>query len=145
MCRCALVLPAAAAGLFGVLQDSRKVAHSFAGSDTHLLFGALLWLSVIAQFWSLSRKSAEPVEAHVRNISRRVFVLLYGLAGVRELCVLLPQGVGGVAAGTMVQAMSTLQCYVAFGIVALVTIRVLGACELRTRDSGIPRGDTPRV
>lgn len=113
--------------------------------DAHLLFGALLWLSVIAQFWSLPRPFSDHVAAHVRHISRRVFVLLYGLAGVRELCVLLQQGAGGVAAGTMADAMSTLQCYVAYGMLALVTIRLLVACELRTRDSSPSRGDTPRV
>jgi hypothetical protein len=140
-----LVSPAAAVGVLGVVQDSRNGAHSFGGSDPHLLFGALLWLSVIAQFWSPRRMCARQVTVHARGACRAVFVLLYGLAGIRALCFLRQHGADGAAELALVDAMTTLQCYVAYGILALITVRVLAVCELHMRVGDIPRGNTPRA
>jgi cytochrome b561 len=134
------VLPALAVGVMGVLDDSwlRQALTSWA--NIHTLFGALLLLSVLAQFaWHVGHAAfvnTAEIAVHARSLSRQIYLLLYTLAAVKEIQFLWTSyGSGtsvdsGASVGALADFMKSFQAYVACGILALLAVRILAALRL---------------
>jgi cytochrome b561 len=102
-------------------------------ADGHGLFGAVLCCSILVQFaWQLRnwRLGKRPDYRRVgRRLSRQIYLALYLLSAVRELQYLVVWLVDSrVAVGSlpsMGDSMKDLQCYVGYGFLALVDVRLL--------------------
>jgi len=137
-------LTAALIGVLGVLDDSSG-AHTSSWHAYQTLFGAVLLLSVIARFsWQLRHaglRSAAAISAFARTLSRETYLILYVLAGAKEIQFFLRVYLSaGNSQTTMADAMKSLQAYVAYGFIALAAIWSLAAlCRhlLITRDRSV--------
>jgi cytochrome b561 len=113
-------------GVLGVLQPSIKLRSSHGWIDVHAVFGVALFLGVLIMFaWHASHHAftcARSVADLARRLSRQVYLLLYVLVAVKEIAFL-------VAAPelSLADAMKGLQSYVAYGVFALLSIRVMAA------------------
>jgi cytochrome b561 len=124
-----------AAGVAGVLQDSRHGPHA-AWIDFHVLFGLLLWLTVLVKFAERKNKSSATPAADLwefrRHLARSVYLLLYVLFGVAQIIIagssLWNRGVWHSATLDLSQP---LREYLACGCLALLTIYLLAALEHR--------------
>jgi cytochrome b561 len=122
-----------AAGLAGVLQDSWHRPHA-AWIDFHILFGLLLWLTVLVQFAERKNKSSATPAADLwtfrRHLARSVYLLLYVLFGVSQLLI---AGASlwnrGIWQSAVLDLSQPLREYLACGVLALLTIYVLAALE----------------
>ncbi|HEY2676127.1 MAG TPA: hypothetical protein VGI65_04100 [Steroidobacteraceae bacterium] len=131
----AMLLLSYTAGLAGVLQDSLHRPHA-AWIDFHILFGLLLWLTVLVQFAERKNKSsampATDLWAFRRHLARTVYLLLYVLFGLAQLIVagssLWNRGLWQSA---MLDVSQPLRQYLACGLLALLTIYLLAALEHR--------------
>jgi cytochrome b561 len=134
---CSVALPALSAGVLGVLRDASQPAVATGWVNIHTLFGVFLCFSIIAQFtWQVrhAKLSSTPaIAAYSRHLSREVYLLIYLLAGIKEIqyfVASLPSGsaLAKAAPGAaMADIMKDFQCYLAYGCFALVTVRVLAA------------------
>ena len=119
-----LLLPLAA-GILGLLHDSWAGPAAAWSLHCHALFGALLWGSVIAGFYFGARRpSRSPgldVHAFSRQLSRRVYLVLYVLMFFNLAIDVL----GGEPHRSMLRTAEDFRSYLACGCVALVTIRLL--------------------
>jgi hypothetical protein len=137
-----LAMPAVLIGTLGVLQDSWRSQAPLGWANMHTLFGAVLCVTVIAQFlWQIahvSARSAQGALAYARRQSREVYCLLYCLVAIKEIQYLLGSVAPRGGAATMADAMKGMQCYLVYGIVALVAIRVMAALhEFRAIDRSL--------
>jgi len=127
---------AAAAVAVGVL-DQIYTSSSGTGvgvSDvTKVLFELCLIASIMLAYhnalWCHARYSQGTIPRYARHLSRQVFVLLYGLAGVREIADLV--GPLWIHDHPPRHHMEDFQLYVAYGVTALVLIRVLAVMTTR--------------
>ena len=141
---CAIALAVLPAGLFGVLHDSWRQAPARAGA-IHALFGVLLLLSVIAKFaWQLryaAFSNPSAVTAFARHLSRQLFLLLYILAGSKEIQYFLASA-RSTRASSAIDALSdtmkVLQFYLGIGVLALAAIWILAALCLRAPKHPFP-------
>lgn len=129
-----VTVPVLLIGLLSVLQDSRQTPHAAsAWTALHVSFGVLLCASIIVQFiWRITHvgfRSVADIAAFARLLTRRVFILLYGLAGVKEIQWVL--GSLGPTRQLRAETMRDLQCYLLYGLLALVLIRVVATLCLR--------------
>ncbi|MEP6545988.1 MAG: hypothetical protein ABJD53_00865 [Gammaproteobacteria bacterium] len=128
-----LELLVAVVGTLGLIRDSLTDPAPVACVNLHSLFGILLWLSVIARFHHrlnqlLPMRPAD-IRAFARHLSRRVYLLLYGLMFLN-----LSLGVMQAAIhGAFVIRAEHFQCYLADGVFAVITIHALAALWLRLR------------
>jgi cytochrome b561 len=113
-------------GLLGVIADTWIIPLPHRG-NLHVLFGALLWASVVARFYGRLRRSPrmQPADIRVfsRHLSRLVYLLLYILA-------FFNLAIGFLRAAphsTFLARAEGFQSYLVWGFVALITIRVLAA------------------
>ena len=116
----------AAIGVLGLLERPGKLPPSRGWIDIHALFGVALSLGVIVLFaWYASHHaftSARSIADFARRLSRRVYLLLYALAGIKETTFLI-----ATPHLSLADAMKVLQPYVICGVFALLTIRLLAA------------------
>jgi hypothetical protein len=129
----------AAIGVLGLLERPGKLPPSHGWIGIHGLFGVALSLGVIVLFaWYASHHaftSARSIADFARRLSRRVYLLLYALAGIKETAFLI-----ATPHLSLADAMKVLQYYVICGVFALLTIRLLAAlCHFYV----IPRNPTP--
>jgi cytochrome b561 len=130
-------------GVLGLVRDSwpRQILGPWI--DIHALFGLLLWGLLIAEFYRRMKCSPVVLPADIREFSRRlarmVYLLLYVIIGVRQILGLVnytwhdgafdfdlfgeyfrrgPDGQG-------FDAGEDFQAFVAYGLVAIVIIRVV--------------------
>jgi cytochrome b561 len=132
-----VILAALAVGVQGVLDVSWLRQALMGRANIHALFGALLLLSVIAQFaWQLRHAafvSESEIAVYARSLSRQIYLLLYGLAAVKEIQFLWASrhSATSLDSGASVDALATFmrgfQPYLAYGIAALVLLRILAA------------------
>jgi hypothetical protein len=105
------------AGIAAVVQDSLAKSAPASYLNLHTLFGALLWASVVAHFHRRLHQSPRMLPIDIRefsrHLSRLVYLLLYILMLVRLI-------IGSPAAPDF-------QGYLGYGLIALITIRVLAA------------------
>jgi hypothetical protein len=111
-----------AVGVAGLILDSwPRPAHG-TWINLHPLFGMLLWITVLVQ----PRYAGE-----IRQQSRAVFLLMYLLFGVSQLVRIGAWLWNSQARGTshlaILQPPANLRDYLAYGVLALLSIRVLGA------------------
>jgi cytochrome b561 len=129
-----IAVPAACIGILGVLQDSLLPQAPASWANLHTLFGVVLCATVVAQFIrQIARASVHSVQAarvFSRRQSREVYGLLYLLVAIKEAQYLLASATLGGSPATMAQAMEGLQCYLVYGIFALIAIRAMALREL---------------
>jgi cytochrome b561 len=129
-----------AIGIAGLLRDSWLDALHLPRVDLHAVFGALLWLVVLAQFRAASLEglalNRAGVHALRRALARRVYLLLYVLFGASQLVRIAAMLWNGGKRGALHPAILTppenLRDYLAYGVFALLTIHVLAAMQCRT-------------
>jgi cytochrome b561 len=123
--------------------------------DLHAAFGVLLCLMVLAQFHAANLRAVPlsdlNLHAFCRGLSRLVFLMLYVLFGLNELvhvaAALWNKGLHGGAQQALLPPPDSLRVYLAYGVVALVIIRVLEAWMVQraptsstTKESAITAG-----
>jgi hypothetical protein len=122
-----IALPALTAGVCGVIQDWQHPHPTVGWASFHTLFGILLMCSILVQF-AVQRRDFCLV---ARRLSRQIYLILYVLCGVRETQFLVAwvvdSGVGMGSLATVGDSMKDLQCYVGYGFLALVNVRLLTA------------------
>jgi len=123
-------LPICATGIAGLLRDSWPTA-LYLPAGLHALFGAMLWLMVLAQFRQAHRCALGPSGAYAlrRRLSRGVFLQLYILFGVSQILriavILWNRGQSSAAHMAILQPPENLRDYLAYGVFALLTIQAL--------------------
>jgi hypothetical protein len=127
----------AAVGVLGLMHDSSANSWSMwpAWLNLHGLFAMLLWLYVVAGFRrEVHRQPAAEIHASARRLSRRVYLLLYGLMLFRLLVAILHGAPHHIDFGPF----ADFQWYLASGVAALATIQVLAAMSRRQSLHGAP-------
>jgi len=113
-------------GAYGQVHDS-MVPPASPWSNSHLGFGAVLFASVaIRQLaWIRIRRKSDPPDlfAATRRTARLIYILLYSLAGLRELTNIACYRWHGGAVGAEAPAMESFQIYLGYGAAALVALR----------------------
>jgi hypothetical protein len=109
-------------GVIGQWVDSRTPPSPVAGAEIHALFGLSLCAVVFTHFYR-SINQAPPatsldIERFSRNLSRKIYLLMYTLLGLR-LAIGLDRAVAQPAEG--------FRDYLIGGVLALVLVRVLSA------------------
>ena len=135
--RLSLALPLCAVGMAGLLRDSWPGAPHLPAVNLHAVFGAMLWLMVVAQFRHANLAGtplrAAGVHELCRRLSRRVYLLLYVLFGVsllvRMAAILWNSGTQGASHPAILPPPDNLRDYLAYGVFALLTIRALAALQ----------------
>jgi cytochrome b561 len=118
-------------GAVGLIQDSRPNSAPLILLSLHVAFGVLLWLAAIAQF--RGQRHAWPalqpadIRAFARRLSRRVYLLLYGLMFFN----LSLAAMRSASPGASFMPAAHFQCYLACGVFTLLSIHVLTALSLR--------------
>lgn len=146
-----LTLPVCVVGMAALLQDSWPDAHIPPGTNLHAIFGALLWLMVVAKFGHASlagpQLSAAAVHELCRRLSRQVYLLLYLLFGVSQMvriaALLWNSGDPGAAHPAILPPPENLRDYLAYGVLAVLTVHALAQCSptaSTTNESGISAG-----
>ena len=124
-----------AIGVAGLLRDSWPTA-LYLPAGLHALFGAMLWLMVLAQFHQAHRFALGPSGAYAlsRRLTRGVFLQLYILFGVNQIlrsAVILWNRGQGTAHMAILQPPENLRDYLAYGVFALLTIQALAVLQQR--------------
>jgi cytochrome b561 len=110
-----------------------------AAPKLHVLFGLALFSAIIARFvWELRRTDLSPaidLTAFNRHLKRQVYLLLYGLAAVKELVnigIYVSRGgafkVGGVHIGNdaiVLAPFDDFKIYAVYGVASIFLIRAL--------------------
>jgi cytochrome b561 len=133
-----------AVGIAGLVRDSWPGAAQGSWIHLHAVFGLLLWIMVVAQFQQRARAPSlmhgVNFDASCRQLSRAVYLLLYVLFGADQIIragVLLWNGEAfGASHPAIVQPPENLRDYLAYGVLALLTIRTLAALHRRTLKRG---------
>jgi cytochrome b561 len=133
-------------GIAGLVLDSWPKSIQGARINLHAVFGLLLWIMVVAQFRqarSTSLVHAADFHSICRQSSRAVYFLLYILFGANQIIrfavFLWNQGTLGATHPAIVQPPENLRDYLAYGIIALLTIRALMALHRHTlKRGGLP-------
>jgi len=135
--RLSLALPLAAIAIAGLLRDSWPGALHLPGINLHAIFGATLWLMVVAQFRhaNLANPPLRSAGVHelCRRLSRRVYLVLYVLFGVSQIvrmaAILWNSGTQGASHPAILPSPENLRDYLAYGVFALLTIHILAALQ----------------
>ena len=130
--RMAFALAVCAVGTASVLRDAWPRAIHWPLIDLHIAFGVLLCLMVLAQFHAANLRSVAwcgaSLHTFCRGLTRLVFLTLYVLFGVNGLvhvaATLWNNGLHGGAPPALLQPPESLRVYLAYGVVALILIRV---------------------
>jgi hypothetical protein len=133
-CRLTFALAVCAVGTASLVRDAWPKAMHWPYMDLHAAFGVLLCLMVVAQFHAVNLRavalSGLSLHAFCRGLTRLVFLELYVLFGVNELvhvaATLWNKGLHGGAQPAILQPPESLRDYLAYGVFALIVIRVLG-------------------
>ena len=133
--RLAFALAVCAMGTTSLLRDAWPRSMHGPFIDLHAAFGTLLCLMVVAQFHAANLRAAASIglslHAYCRGVTRLVFLELYVLFGTNELvhvaAALWNKGLYGSAQPAILQPPESLRDYLAYGVVALIIIRVLEA------------------
>jgi cytochrome b561 len=121
-----------AVGIVGLVHDSWPKSVQAPWINLHAVFGLMLWIMVVAQFrQAYSGRLVHGADYHsiCRQSSRAVYFLLYILFGANQIIrfavFLWNQGTIGAMHPAIVQPPENLRDYLAYGILALLTIRAL--------------------
>lgn len=130
-------IPLCAVGIAGLLRDSWRGAPLPPGVNLHAIFGAMLWLMVVAQFSHASLAGPPLLAADVhelrRRLSRRVYLLLYVLFGVSQIvrmaATLWNSGAQGASHPAILPSPENLRDFLGYGVLALFTLHALAAAQ----------------
>jgi cytochrome b561 len=133
-------------GIVGLVHDSWPTSVRVQWLNLHAVFGLLLWIMVVAQFQharSASLVHGTDLQSICRQLSRTIYLLLYIVFGasqfVRLAVFLWNRATFGAMHPAIVQPPENLRDFLAYGIVALVTIRALTALHRHTlKRAGLP-------
>lgn len=114
-------------GLLGVSHDCWAAAAAASWMNFHAVFGALLWVTVVARFYGRMHRAPRMLPADVRTYARHLSRLVYLLLYVLLFFSLIIGILHGAPHRTSIAAAEDSQGYLACGIVALVTIQALSA------------------
>jgi cytochrome b561 len=128
----AFALAVCAVGTASVLRDAWPKAIHWPFIDLHAAFGVLLCLMVLAQFYAANLRGVAlygpNLHTFCRGLKRLIFLTLYVLFGVHGLvhvaATLWNNGLHGGAQPALLQPPESLRVYLAYGVVALILIRV---------------------
>ena len=115
-------------GLWGLLDDAHAPGLHERWFSLHTLFGLLLCAAIVARFyWAPKATSGAALDpcVSVRHLSRLVYLVLYCLIAARELV--------NLAHPANPPPVEAFQVYLAYGVGALVVIRLLGAVRHSSR------------
>jgi cytochrome b561 len=125
-------LPICVIGAAGLLRDAWPTALYLPGTGLHALFGVMLLTMVLAQFRQASRSAPAQSGAGMHELSRRlsrgVFLQLYilfGMSQIVRLAVILWNNGQRASPMAILQPPENLRDYLAYGILALLTIHAL--------------------
>lgn len=132
-----LSLPLCTVGTAGLLQDSWPGALFPPGVHLHAIFGALLWLVVVARFGHASLVGqplgAARVHELCRRLSRWVYLLLYIVFGASQIvhitAILWNGGAPGAVHAAILPSPENLRDFLAYGVFALLTVHALSAVQ----------------
>jgi cytochrome b561 len=115
-------------GLLGLIRDAWPIPLRHSGA-LHALFGALLWVCVVARFYRRVNQAPsirpEDIRVIARELSRLVYLLLYVL-----MFFCLSIGILRTAPHRpILESAENFQIYLAYGLFALATIHVLAAAR----------------
>jgi cytochrome b561 len=135
--RLVLELSLCAVAIAGLLRDSWPGVLHLPGVNLHAIYGAMLWLMMVAQFSHASLagppRSSAAVHDLCRGLARRIYLLLYVLFGisllVRVAAILWNSGTQGASHPATVPSPENLRDYLAYGVFALLTIHALAAAR----------------
>jgi cytochrome b561 len=133
-------------GIVGLVHDSWPKSVQVQWLNLHAVFGLLLWIMVVAQFQqarSASLVHGADLHSNCRQSSRAVYFLLYIVFGANQIvrCAvfLWNRATIGAMHPAIVQPPENLRDYLAYGIVALLTIRALSALHRHMlKRAGLP-------
>jgi cytochrome b561 len=143
-----------AVGIAGLLRDSWPGPVHGSRINLHAAFGSLLWLLAVAQFRHHLRDPASPDEVDRdppwRQSSRTVYLALYVVFGAQQL---IRAGVwlwnrvvsGSFYPAAVLQPAENLRDFLAYGIIVLVTIRVLAAMHSPALKRAAPHSALPHL
>jgi hypothetical protein len=138
-----------ALGIIGQLVDSRTYPSYAVGTQLHALFGLLLCAAIFTHFHKRMQHAplATPgdIAAFSRGLSRRIYLLMYVLLGLR-IAMGLDRPIMGLDRPRLLPA-EGFRDYLICGVVALVLIRALAARWQRTTRfmplASQPRAESP--
>jgi hypothetical protein len=113
-------------GIFDVLYDAWP-GSSPHRDGLHALFGILLWICVVGRFYRRMHQAPLLEIADIRPFSRHLAALVYLLLYVLVFCRMIVDVWYAAPPGAMLRAGKDLQSYVAYGVLALITIRTLAS------------------
>jgi cytochrome b561 len=123
------------AGIAALLRDSWPNAAPVQGNNLHGAFGALLWVMAVAHFrqtagsWGFQNET--PFDQLCRRPSRMVYLVLYVVFGAQQVIragvLLWNRAAPAAAHPAVLQPPENLRDFLAYGIIALLTIRGLAA------------------
>ena len=113
------------AGIAAVVHDSLAKSAPASYLNLHALFGALLWASVVARFHRRLHQSPRMLPIDIREFSRHLSRLVYLMLYILMLIRLI---IGPPVAPDF-------QGYLGYGLIALITIQVLGDVAGRSMSS----------
>jgi hypothetical protein len=120
-----LTLLVVIAGIAAVVQDSLAKSAPASYLNLHALFGALLWASVVARFHRRLHQSPRMLPIDIREFSRHLSRLVYLMLYILMLVSLIIGAVDGIWRNRW-PAAPDFRGYLGYGLIALVTIQVLG-------------------
>ncbi len=119
-------------GAAGLLHDAWPSALYMPMTNLHAVFGVMLWLMVLAQFRRARRSALAQSGAGMhklrRRLSRGVFLQLYilfGMSQIVQIAVILWNDGQDASHMAILQPPENLRDYLAYGILALLTIHAL--------------------
>ena len=122
-----------AVGIAGLVRDSWPGAVQGSWIHLHAVFGVLLWIMVVAQFQERTRAPRLLQEAAIdsasRQLSRTVYLLLYVVFGADQLMRAMRHPATALPP-------ENLRDYLAYGVLALLTLHAMAARHRRTLRSG---------
>jgi hypothetical protein len=132
-----------AVGIAGLARDSWPNLMPGARINLHAVFGALLWTMVVVQF--RQRHLGLMHEAQLcllcRQLSRAVYFLLYIVFGAHLIigagAFFWNRSIWGISQPAIQQPPENLRDFLAYGIVALLTVRALAALQRHSLKAAI--------
>jgi hypothetical protein len=117
-----------AAGVTGLLRDTWPAMLSWPPVDLHAAFGTLLCSLVIVAFRRAADAPLTAADTHAlcRQLSRAIYLLLYAVFGAGLLMRMVASSPGSVP-----WSPDNLRDYFAYGVAALLAVRVLAAFSVR--------------